>query len=79
MEIREELLEILEDLHPDIDFESEESLIDDKLLDSFDVVTLVTELDSAFDVEITAADMVPENFNSLGAMVEMIERMMEDM
>ena len=79
MEIREELLEILEDLHPDIDFESEESLIDDKLLDSFDVVTLVTELDSAFDVEITAADMVPENFNSLGAMVEMIERMTEDM
>lgn len=79
MEIREELLEILEDLHPDIDFESEDSLIDDKLLDSFDVVTLVTELDSAFDVEITAADMVPENFNSLGAMVEMIERMMEDM
>lgn len=79
MEIREELLEILEDLHPDIDFENEDSLIDDKLLDSFDVVTLVTELDSAFDVEITAADMVPENFNSLGAMVEMIERMMEDM
>ena len=79
MEIKEELLEILEDLHPDIDFESEDSLIDDKLLDSFDVVTLVTELDSAFDVEITAADMVPENFNSLSAMVEMIENKMEDM
>jgi acyl carrier protein len=79
MEIKEELLEILEDLHPDIDFESEDSLIDDKLLDSFDVVTLVTELDSAFDVEITAADMVPENFNSLSAMVEMIEKKMEDM
>ena len=79
MDIKEELLEILEDLHPDIDFESEDSLIDDKLLDSFDVVTLVTELDSAFDVEIPAADMVPENFNSLDAMVEMIERMMEDM
>ena len=79
MEIKEELLEILEDLHPDIDFENENSLIDDKLLDSFDVVTLVTELDSAFDIEITAADMIPENFNSLDAMVEMIEGMMEDM
>ncbi len=79
MEIKEELLEILEDLHPDIDFENENSLIDDKLLDSFDVVTLVTELDSTFDIEITAADMIPENFNSLDAMVEMIEGMMEDM
>ena len=78
MNVREELLEILEELHPDIDFESEENLIDDKMLDSFDVVTLVTEIGSAFDVELTAADMVPENFNSLGAMVAMIERMMED-
>ena len=78
MNVREELLEILEELHPDIDFESEESLVDDKLLDSFDVVTLVTEIGSAFDVELTAADMVPENFNSLGAMVDMIVRMMED-
>ena len=78
MNVREELLEILEELHPDIDFESEEALVDDKLLDSFDVVTLVTEIGSAFDVELTAADMVPENFNSLGAMVDMIVRMMED-
>ena len=79
MNTKEELLEILEELHPEIDFESEESLIDDKLLDSFDVVTLVTEIGSAFDIELTAADMVPENFNSLDAMVDMIERMLEDM
>lgn len=79
METREELLEILEELHPDIDFESEESLIDDKLLDSFDVVTLVTEIGSAFDVEITAADMIPENFNSLSAMTAMVDRMLEEL
>ncbi|MBE5908852.1 MAG: acyl carrier protein [Lachnospiraceae bacterium] len=78
MNVKEELLEILEELHPDIDFAEEEQLIDDKLLDSFDVVTLVTEIGSAFDVELTAADMVPENFNSVDAMVAMIERMMED-
>ena len=78
MNVKEELLEILEELHPDIDFAEEEQLIDDKLLDSFDVVTLVTEIGSAFDVELTAADMVPENFNSVNAMVAMIERMMED-
>jgi acyl carrier protein len=78
MNVKEELLDILEELHPDIDFAEEEQLIDDKLLDSFDVVTLVTEIGSAFDVELTAADMVPENFNSVDAMVAMIERMMED-
>ena len=78
MNVKEELLEILEELHPDIDFAEEEQLIDDKLLDSFDVVTLVTEIGSAFDVELTAADMVPENFNSVDAMVAMIEHMMED-
>ena len=78
MNVKEELLEILEELHPDIDFAEEEQLIDDKLLDSFDVVTLVTEIGSAFDVELTAADMVPENLNSVDAMVAMIERMMED-
>ena len=78
MNVKEELLEILEELHPDIDFAEDEQLIDDKLLDSFDVVTLVTEIGSAFDVELTAADMVPENFNSVDAMVAMIERMMED-
>ncbi len=78
MNTKAELLEILEELHPDIDFENEESLVDDKMLDSFDIVTLVTEIGSAFDVELTAADMVPENFNSLDAMVAMIDRMLED-
>ena len=78
MNVKEELLEILEELHPDIDFAEEEQLIDDKLLDSFDVVTLVTEIGIAFHVELTAADMVPENFNSVDAMVAMIEHMMED-
>ncbi|MCR4798088.1 MAG: acyl carrier protein [Lachnospiraceae bacterium] len=78
MDTRKEVLEILEELHPDIDFETEKSLIDDKVLDSFDVVTLVTELGSAFDIEITAADMVPENFNSLDAMTEMVENLLAE-
>ncbi|MCR4798821.1 MAG: acyl carrier protein [Lachnospiraceae bacterium] len=78
MDTRKEVLEILEELHPDIDFETEKRLIDDKVLDSFDVVTLVTELGSAFDIEITAADMVPENFNSLDAMTEMVENLLAE-
>ncbi|MBR6223236.1 MAG: acyl carrier protein [Lachnospiraceae bacterium] len=74
----DELLEILEELHSDIDFEVEDRLVDDKILDSFDLVTLVTELGDQFDIEITAKDFIPENFNSAAAMWAMIQRLMEE-
>ena len=75
---KQTLLEILEDLHPDINFETEDQLIEGNILDSFDIVTLVTEIGDAFDVEITAGELVPENFNSLEAMVELISRKLEE-
>ena len=78
MDIRDELLEILEDMHPEVDFESETELVSGKILDSFDIVNLVTEIDSEFDVEITAADLLPENFDTLDAMVKLVEKRMED-
>ncbi len=74
----DELLEILQELHSDVDFETEDKLVDDKILDSFDLVTLVTELGDQFDIEITAKDFVPENFNSAQAMWAMVERLMEE-
>lgn len=77
-EIRETILEILEELHADVDYEAEEALVDDKILDSFDLVTLVTELREEFDVEITAKDFVAENFNSVDRLTKMIARLMED-
>ena len=77
-EIKEEIIEILQSLHEDIDFESTEKLVDDKVLDSFDLVTLVTELGEAFDVEITARDFVAENFNSVDRLAKMIERLMDE-
>ena len=77
-ETRQTLLEILEDLHPDIDFETEDQLIEGNILDSFDIVTLVTEIGDSFDVEITAGELVPENFHSLEAMVELIEKKLEE-
>ena len=55
-EIRKEILELLTELHEDVDFEEEEALVDDKVLDSFDLVTLVTELGETFDVEVTARE-----------------------
>ena len=74
----EALLNILSDLHPDVDFETEEHLIDEKILDSFDIVTLVAEIDSAFDVAIPAEELIPENFNSAKALWALVEKLMEE-
>ncbi len=74
----ERLLKILNDLHPDVDFESNDSLIDDGILDSLDIVTLVTEIYAEFDVTIPAEEIVPENFNSAEALMALITKIDEE-
>ena len=74
----DKLLEILEDINPNIDYKSEKKLIDDGLLDSLAIVALVSELEDAFDIEITPVDLVPENFNSVEALFNMINRLQEE-
>lgn len=74
----EELLVVLEELRPDVDFESETALIADGILDSFDIVSLVAALNDAFDIEIKPNDLVPENFNSAKAMLSLIERLKDE-
>ena len=74
----EELLEILEDLHPEVDFDTEDGLIDNKILDSFDIVTIVAEVNDEFDVAIPAEELIPENFNSAQALWALIERLSDD-
>ncbi len=76
--MKEELMSILTDLRPDVDFENEEKLIDDGVLDSFDIVSLVSELNSEFDIEINVMDLEPENFNTVEAMLELIVKMQEE-
>ena len=71
------LLEILSELHPDVDFESCDTLIDDNILDSFDIITLIAEISSEFDVNIPAEEIVPENFNSAKALFALIERLLD--
>ena len=61
----EKLLEILKSIRPDVDFENEKSLIDDGILDSFDVVSIISELDNEFDVQVRITELDPENFNSV--------------
>ena len=69
----EDLMEILRDLRPDIDFETETALIDDGILGSFEITALVNEIMDEFDVEISMADLEPENFNSAQAIWEFIQ------
>lgn len=74
-ETLEKVIEILTELHEDVDFRTATKLWDSHILDSFDVVTLVGELGSEFDVRITADLMTPENFNSAQALAAMIEEL----
>ena len=74
----EELLEILRDIDDSVDYEKETALIDDHILDSFAIITLISEIEEAFDIEVAAADMTPENFNSAAALWKMIERLQEN-
>ena len=74
----DELLEILNDLHPEVDFTTETGLIDNKVLDSFDIVSIVTEISANFDVSIPAGEIVPENFNYAQALFELVERLSDE-
>ena len=71
----EKLIEIMQNLHPDVDFETYDGLVDDGILDSLDIVTLITDINDAFDVSIPAEEILPENFNSAAALWELIERL----
>ena len=70
----EELLELLQDIVPDADFEHCETLIDDKILTSFDVLTIVSEMEDEFHIELSPADLVPENFNSAKSLWDLVQK-----
>ena len=74
----ETLFEILNDIDDTVDWENETALIDERILDSFGVISLISELEEQFDIEIDASEIVPENFNSADAMWKMIQRLQEN-
>lgn len=74
----EELLDILRDIDPDIDYETCHNLIDAHRLDSLSVISLVAELEDTFDITIPTVEVIPENFNSAEAMWDMIRRLQEE-
>ncbi len=76
-EIRNAVVEILKDLHPEIDIENCTTLIDDKIIDSFDIVSIISEIGDAWDVSVPADKIVPENFNSADAIAELVANLID--
>jgi len=70
----ETLLKILREACPGVDFENEKALVDDEILDSMDIVTIVSEIISEFQIELSVEDLIPENFNSAEAIMQLIEQ-----
>lgn len=71
-------MKILQELEPNVDYKKEQALIDDQILDSLLVLELVTELEDIFQIRISPADIVSENFNSAGAIWQMIKRIKKE-
>ena len=73
-----DVIAMLEDIQEDIDYETTTTLVDDHLLDSFDILAIVSAADEEFDVAIPAKDIVPENFNSAQALCALIQRLADE-
>jgi acyl carrier protein len=73
--MEQKIIEILKKMHPDADVAGGIALVDEGILDSLDIVTLVTELNATFDIRIPALEILPDNFNSAAAIAAMIERL----
>ena len=73
----EKLLTILEEIRPDIDFTVQMKLIDDSMLDSFDIISITSEINDRFDIDINVVDLLPENYNSADAMWNLIQKYLD--
>jgi acyl carrier protein len=73
----EQLLELLKNVRPDVDFENETALIDEGILDSFDVVSIISEIDDQFGVQIRINELDPDNFNSVESIWNLIQKLKE--
>lgn len=70
-----ELLNLLKENCPGVDFENSNSLVDDEILESLDIVTIVSAIMDEYNVEISVEDLIPENFNSVSAIYDLITRL----
>ncbi|MCL2404067.1 MAG: phosphopantetheine-binding protein [Defluviitaleaceae bacterium] len=73
-----ELLKILQEMHPEVDYATHQALVDEKVLDSFDIITLVAEINDRMDIAIPAEELIPENFNSYASLLALVEKLEEE-
>lgn len=71
----EELLKLLKGVRPDVDFENETKLVDDGILDSMDIVSIISEIDDIFGVQIRITELDPDNFNSAENLLKLIQQL----
>ena len=71
----EKSLELLQGIRPDVDFENEIALVDDGILDSMDIVSIISELDDEFDVQVRINELDPDNFNSMESIWELVQKL----
>lgn len=76
--MKDTILEILEEIRSDIDYEKEDQLITDHIFESFDIVALIARLTEEFDISIRSRDLIPDNFDSYTAICSLVERLMEE-
>lgn len=74
----EELIGLLQDIKEDVDFENCETLIDDHILDSFDILQIISTLNDNYDISIPASEIVPANFNSAKSLLAMVQRLQNE-
>ncbi|MDD5824236.1 MAG: phosphopantetheine-binding protein [Firmicutes bacterium] len=74
----DELIRIMSEIKPDVDFETATTLIDDDMIDSLDIIAIVSEVNDTFDIEIDVNDLMPENFNSAEALWELVEKLRDE-
>ncbi|MBO5550583.1 MAG: acyl carrier protein [Lachnospiraceae bacterium] len=76
--MREKVMEILADLRPDVEFESEKALVSDNVLESFDIIELISRLNGEFDIEISPKELTAANFDSADSITALVERLAEE-
>lgn len=74
----QDIIEVLEDVEEDVDYQTCTTLVDDRVLDSFDILSIISALNDEFDISIPAKDVIPANFNSAAAMRDMVQRLVNE-
>ena len=74
----EDMLRLLQEVLPKVDFNNDKSLVDNGTLDSLDIISIISELSSEYDIEIPAEEITPENFNSAEAIYTLVEKLLEE-